>query len=279
MGHALFVFGAAGSGKTTFCRNLREYCAPNRSVRLINLDPAQEEGTDFDIDLCDYITVGEVMEEMDFGPNGALFYALEEMSENIDELHLEDFEDDFFVFDCPGQIELFLHSDILVRVVDKVKNFSKIAVVYLFDSSNFLNSQKLLYSLFCSTISTYRFCLPVINIISKADLLDENTLERICSGEDLFQEESEEYGNKSSVIDEMDNLSIENKKNHISSNLKKKNNKMLKSMIEYVNNNSMMSFLPINWKDESTAENLILFLDNILQKYDDDEPKEYKHEE
>ena len=280
MGHALFVFGAAGSGKTTFCRNLREFCAPKRSLKLINLDPAQEEATDFDIDLCDYITVGEVMDEMDFGPNGALFYALQEMSDNIDELHLEDFEDDFFVFDCPGQIELFLHSDILQKCVEKVKNFSKVAIVYLFDSSNFLNNQKLLYTLLCSTISTYRFNLPVLNVISKADLLEEDILDRITSGQDLFEEEQriENISNEESIDSKQKGSEFENKDNALNSksSFDQKNNRMISSMMEYINNNSMMNFFPINWKDESTAENLLLFLDNILQRYDDEEPKEFK---
>ena len=72
MGHAVFVFGIAASGKTTFCRNLREHGKPDRSIRLINLDPAQENGADY-VDLCDYITVDDFIWTT---ANGALFYAL-----------------------------------------------------------------------------------------------------------------------------------------------------------------------------------------------------------
>lgn len=312
MGHALFVFGAAGSGKTTFCRNIREYSAPKRSIKLVNLDPAQENGADFDVDLCDHITVGEVMDEMDFGPNGALFYALHEMSENLDELCLEDLENEFFIFDCPGQIELFLHSEILQKCVEKVKSFSKVAIVYVIDSSNFLDPQKLLYTLLCATISTYRFCLPVLTVVSKADLLDEETLERIVGGDpeawleasaynqerDLFvnQERDKDSSNlekdlpSASQSKDLYDPKKESPQNHpsviigtdpsatgnpaIKQTNAPMNTRIMKAMAEYINNNGMMDFLPINWKEEHTIDTLLLCLDNILQRFDDEEVKE-----
>lgn len=245
MGHAVFVFGAAGSGKTTFCRNLREQGKP-RSIRLINLDPAQENGTDYDVDLCEHLTVNDVMNECDYGPNGALFYALQEMCENIQELHLQEFENEFFVFDCPGQIELFLHSDVLLECVRHVKNFAKVAVVYLIDSSNFMNPSKLIYSTLCATISMSRFYLPVISIISKADLLDEEKLEEILSGNDIFEEEFQDS----------------------------ESGRLSRAIVEYVNSNGMLDFLPLDWSNDDMVQNIFLSLDNVLQRYDDEEPKE-----
>lgn len=248
MGHAVFVFGAAGAGKTTFCRNLKENGLPRRKIRLINLDPAQEQDTDYDVDLCEYITVHEIMDQCDYGPNGALFQALNEMCENIDELSLQDFENEYFIFDCPGQIELFLHSDILQSCVKHVKNFARVAIVYLLDSSNFLNDSKLIFSLLCATISMHRFYLPVINILSKSDLLDEDTLEKILSGEDLFEGKF------------ADN----------------ENGRLSQAIVEYVNSNGMLDFIPLNWNNEEMIENVFLCLDNVLQRYDDEEPKEIR---
>jgi len=245
MGHAIFVFGAAGAGKTTFCRNLREHGKPDRSIRLINLDPAQEDGADYDLDLCEFLTVNEVMDECDFGPNGALFYALEEMVENIDELKLHEFEEDYFLFDCPGQIELFLHSNILQKCVNHIQNHSKIAIVYLMDSTVFLNKPKLLFSTLCATISMFRFDLPVVNIISKADLLEKDFLEDILDKENIFDEE-------------FDNS---------------ENGRLSKSISDFVMSNGMMDFYPLDWSNEDMVQNIFLVLDNVLQFYDDIETK------
>jgi GTPase SAR1 family protein len=246
MGHAVFVFGAAGAGKTTFCRNLREFGLPKRNIRLINLDPAQENGSDYDLDLCEYITVKEIMENCDYGPNGALFYALKEMCDNLEELDLQEFENDYFIFDCPGQIELFIHSEILQTCVKHVKNFAKVAIVYLIDSTNFMSHNKLMYSLLCATVSMYRFYLPVLNIVTKCDLLDEDKLHQIISGEDVFQNQN---------IDEKD-TGLDN------------------AIVEYVNSHGMLDFIPLDWKNEEMVENIFLSLDNVLQRYDDDEPRE-----
>ena len=43
--------------------------------------------------------------ELSFGPNGALVFCMEYLVQNLDWLHeqLSEGEDDYFLFDCPGQ--------------------------------------------------------------------------------------------------------------------------------------------------------------------------------
>jgi hypothetical protein len=56
------------------------------------------------------------MEEFGYGPNGGLVYCMEYLFQNIDWLRdeLENFgEDDYILFDCPGQIELYSHLPIM----------------------------------------------------------------------------------------------------------------------------------------------------------------------
>jgi len=52
---------------------------------VVNLDPAAEK-FDYrcDIDIRDLITVDDVKEEMELGPNGALVFCLEYLLDNID---------------------------------------------------------------------------------------------------------------------------------------------------------------------------------------------------
>lgn len=54
-----------------------------------------------------------------WGPNGGLVFCMEHLVENLDWLkgELADFSDDCFVlFDCPGQIELYSHLDVMTRL-------------------------------------------------------------------------------------------------------------------------------------------------------------------
>ena len=52
-------------------------------------------------------------EELRFGPNGALLFCMQYLMENSDWLkeELGENEDDYILFDCPGQIELYTHMN------------------------------------------------------------------------------------------------------------------------------------------------------------------------
>jgi len=64
------------------------------------------------------------MSNDELGPNGAVLYALEELEENME--WLEDGlkklgEEEYILFDCPGQVELFTHHGSLRRMFLKMQ--------------------------------------------------------------------------------------------------------------------------------------------------------------
>lgn len=93
----VLVMGPAGAGKvcgehlqldmitpwqiaqTTFCSALIQHLRLNkRSCFYINLDPAAEDFSyEPDLDIKDLISLEDVMEEMNLGPNGGLIYCFE----------------------------------------------------------------------------------------------------------------------------------------------------------------------------------------------------------
>jgi GTPase SAR1 family protein len=58
------------------------------------------------------------MEEDDLGPNGAVLYALEELEHNMEwlEAGLSELGEDYVLFDCPGQVELYTHHSSLRNI-------------------------------------------------------------------------------------------------------------------------------------------------------------------
>ena len=60
----------------------------------------------------------EIMRDDDLGPNGSVLYALEELEHNFDWLadKLKKLGEDYVLFDCPGQVELFTHHDSLRKI-------------------------------------------------------------------------------------------------------------------------------------------------------------------
>jgi GTPase SAR1 family protein len=80
MKYAVLVCGPAGAGKSTFCSALLNHAAStNRSMHLFNLDPAAENFGNHtpSVDIRDLIGLEDVMEDLDFGPNGGLIYCFE----------------------------------------------------------------------------------------------------------------------------------------------------------------------------------------------------------
>lgn len=57
------------------------------------------------------------------GPNGGVLYALEELEHNFEWLEegLKELGDDYILFDCPGQVELYTHHNSLRNIFFKLQ--------------------------------------------------------------------------------------------------------------------------------------------------------------
>jgi GTPase SAR1 family protein len=120
MPFAQLVLGSPGAGKSTYCNGMQQFMsAIGRKCSIVNLDPANES-TSYPcaIDVRSLIKLEDIMEEDDLGPNGAVLYALEELEQNMDWLEkgLGELGEDYVLFDCPGQVELYTHHSSLRNI-------------------------------------------------------------------------------------------------------------------------------------------------------------------
>ena len=93
--------------------------AIGRKASVANLDPANDRtGYPCALDIRDIITLDAVMDEEGLGPNGGVMYALEELEGNVEWLEegLSRLGNDYVLFDCPGQVEMFTHHDSLRKI-------------------------------------------------------------------------------------------------------------------------------------------------------------------
>jgi GTPase SAR1 family protein len=80
------VIGPPGSGKSTYCDGMHQFLsAIGRKCSVINLDPANDR-TSYPcaVDIRDFITIEEIMDDDELGPNGAVLFALEELEQSWD---------------------------------------------------------------------------------------------------------------------------------------------------------------------------------------------------
>lgn len=86
------------------------------------------------------------------GPNGGLVQCIEYLVEELDWLRekIGDFEEDYLIIDCPGQIELYTHIPIMKKIADffyKELNY-KVVCLYLLDASFITDSSKFISGLY-----------------------------------------------------------------------------------------------------------------------------------
>ncbi|TYJ26160.1 hypothetical protein E1A91_A07G099500v1 [Gossypium mustelinum] len=257
MGYAQFVIGPAGSGKSTYCSSLYQHCETlGRSIHIVNLDPAAEN---FDypvaMDIRELISLDDVMEELGLGPNGGLIYCMEHLEDNLDDWLNEELDnyldDDYLVFDCPGQIELFSHVPVLRNFVEhlKRKNFN-VCAVYLLDSQFITDVTKYVSGCMASLSAMVQLEVPHINILSKMDLVT----------------------NKRDVKNYLDP-----EPHHLLSELNERMaprfKKLNKSLIELVDEYSMVSFIPLDLRKESSIQYVLAQIDNCIQYGEDADVK------
>lgn len=175
------VIGPPGSGKSTYCYGMYQFLsAIGRKCCIINLDPANERQPypNCAFDIRDYITIEEVMQEHNLGPNGGLMYALESIDENGIDVLLKDIQKlgnqhNYLIFDCPGQVELFTHHNSLFRIFKKLAKEidARLCVVSLVDSIYLTSPSQYISVLLLSLRSMLQLDLPHVNVISKIDML------------------------------------------------------------------------------------------------------------
>lgn len=98
--------------------------AIGRACSVVNLDPANDH-TNYPsaLDIRSLVKLEDIMREDQLGPNGGILYALEELEHNFEWLEegLKEFSDDYLLFDCPGQVELYTHHNSLRNIFFKLQ--------------------------------------------------------------------------------------------------------------------------------------------------------------
>lgn len=257
MKFAQFVMGPAGCGKSTYCAIIQEHfrVALRRQCRVVNLDPAAENFLyDCEIDVRDLISVDDVMEELNYGPNGGLVYAMEYITDNLTWLQdqLGDFiDDDYILFDCPGQIELYSHLTVMREIVDMIQNQDfRVAGVYCLDINFIEDTPKFLAGGLAALTAMVNLELPHINVLTKCDLLKEET------DIDKFLE-----ADSQAVIQDL--------KTNMIPRYKKLNEAMAELLEEY----SLVSFVALNKDDEDSIELCLAHVNHCIQYGESLEPQ------
>lgn len=293
--------GPAGSGKSTYCQAIQEHCANvaaggartrGRNVKVANLDPAAETFRyDVAFDVRDLISVDDVTDELGLGPNGALVYCMEYLLENIDWLRdeLDEFDDDeYLILDCPGQLELYTHVPVMRRIIDTLRMWgygTNMVSVFVVDATFVCDALKFISGSLLSLSAMIALELPHVNVLSKCDLVDGETVERILdveSATELWRMEernvavaaggyddvsAEEEGSDSTGTDAVAVMPAEERR--IIDQRRRKRNKLTEAICSLLDDYTMVSFLPLDITDEDSIDHVLAHVDHAVQYGED----------
>jgi len=258
--YAVVVIGPAGSGKTSFCEVLSKYAetAKRRTVHCVNMDPATlDPPYPVAFDIRDIITANDTQTADNLGPNGALVRCMEYVLKD-DSWVSETFgqyEDDYILFDFPGQVELFSQIPIVPTFVEKLQRESYfVAVVFLLDAGSVIaDSHKYVSACLVALGAMVAVDVPFVSLLTKTDLLEETVRENLsdylqCSFELLpsttsAQRRSEKY------------------------------QELTRKLCSLISDYNLVNFVPWSVTEEDTVSYVLEQLDLVLQFGEDAEPR------
>ncbi|XP_023221483.1 GPN-loop GTPase 3-like [Centruroides sculpturatus] len=238
---------------STYCSTIVKHAQDEgRQINVVNLDPAAEY-FDYEMvaDIRELIHVDDVMEdeELRFGPNGGLIYCMEYLVQNSDwlEEQLVDEEDSYTLFDCPGQIELYTHLDIMRKLVDMLHSWDyQICGVYILDSQFLIEPSKFLSGVLTALSAMVSLEIPHVNVLSKIDLLNKR-------GRKMLYRFLEPDVNL--LLDE----------DSASTRWSEKYKRLSETIGKVIDDYSLVKFQPLNIKDEESIYDLLFSIDNAIQ--------------
>ena len=177
-----FIIGTAGSGKSLFTAAFSEWLKMSKQdVAVVNLDPGSLKlPYSPDVDVRNYVDVGDIMEKYGLGPNGALIMAADLIADEIENItkDIEAANADLVLVDTPGQMELFAFRASGPYIVNELTREPK-AIVYLFDAVFSINPLNYVSNMFLSAAVYNRFFQPQVHLLSKCDLIPEKEVATI----------------------------------------------------------------------------------------------------
>uniref|UniRef100_A0A1B0FB01 GPN-loop GTPase 3 n=1 Tax=Glossina morsitans morsitans TaxID=37546 RepID=A0A1B0FB01_GLOMM len=257
MRYAQLVIGPAGSGKSTYCTYMQRFAQDSkRLIEVVNLDPAAEH---FDyqpaIDIRDLIQLDDAMEdeELRYGPNGGLVFCLEFLIENQEWLKSQligadpdnelstDPDDDYILFDMPGQIELFTHLTMGKKLVQLLESWN-------FHGAKFLSGTMAALSVMANLE------MPHVNVLTKMDLLSKSARKQL----DKYLDPDPR-----ALLSDLTTESAWGRSHR----------KLSEAIGNLIEDFSLVRFIPMNIDDEDSLQDLLLQIDNVIQYGEDGDVK------
>ncbi len=178
---------------------------------------------------------------------------MEFLLENIDwlEEQLADADEDYILFDCPGQIELYTHLPVMKRFVEVLQSWDfRVCAVFLVDSHFMVDGAKFISGSTLALCVMANLEVPHVNVLSKLDLLSPSAKRHL----DVF------------LHPDTRDLTSEAKNQ---ASFRGRYARLTEALGEVLENYSLVKFFPLDPTDENNVNDLLITIDNTIQYGED----------
>jgi len=184
----IYIIGTAGSGKSHLTQAFQNWCELHHLNALtVNLDPGVSHlPYTPDVDVREWIDIDEIMTTYNLGPNGAQIACGDLLAMDAPKIkeRIMEYRDDYVLLDTPGQLELFVFRR-AGKIIVEYLNPKESLIAFLMDPALVTTPSSFVSQLMLSAITHFRFVIPLVNVLSKKDLLEKESLAQIQNwGED-----------------------------------------------------------------------------------------------
>lgn len=172
----------------------------------------------------------------------------------------EEYDGDYIIFDCPGQIELYTHLDMMKRFIQQLEQWSfRVCGIFTIDAHFLTDGSKFIAGSMVALSTMVNLEIPHMNILTKMDLLsktDRKNIERFLEpdAQDLLQEEVETPWNSKFL-------------------------KLSEALGRVLDDFSLVKFVPLDIRKASNMENILLIADMVMGVSEDADVKVKDFEE
>ena len=178
----IYFTGSAGAGKTHLVRSFATWMKnAGYDPLVVNLDPGGESAElEPDVDIREWVQLGDVMDEYNLGPNGAQVAAADMIALKVFDVRqaIGETNADYVLVDTPGQVELFAFRESSRAIVDALSG-GRSALSFLFDPALARTASGFVSLLMLAATVEFRFRLPMVPVLTKTDILTPEQLEEV----------------------------------------------------------------------------------------------------
>ena len=242
------------------------------------------------------------MDELKLGPNGSLVYCMEYLLQNMDWLQekLDEYDDDeYLIIDCPGQIELYTHIPVMNKIIDQLRTWGygdNMVSVFIVDATFITDPSKFISGSLLAFSAMIAMQLPHVNVLSKCDLVEEASMERVLEMESAlqlwdvlgdgsgggsdgpfpslqaYQHIQPVSNDNNNATDEDDNAAESTSKSKATKTKQERERKwhrLTEAICSLLDDYSMVGFVPLNINDEDSISHVLNTIDHSINYGED----------